>query len=189
MLKLSTMNNSRNPRGSRGRPNAPDRGGIRKRGAARVDRDGDLDMDAGAGRSRGGKRARGDSGRSTPAGGQAPGRERALNAIQKAITSNVNSQANIRQPRERGGGLEQVIVRGWKQSKAASNPDGGVDSLIAFLERKAVPTDPKAAANTRVKITKVCATSPELWRSPKYLYSQRRPPISGLFSFWQDGIP
>lgn len=167
------MNSIRNPRGSRGRSNAPDRGGIRKRGAVRVDRDGDLDMDGGSGRSRGGKRARGDSGRGTPAGGQAPGRERALDAIQKALSSNVNSQANIRQPRERGGGLEQLIVRGWKQSKAASNPDGGVDSLIAFLERKATPPDPKAAANTRVKITKVCATHQTL--AVTDVYSQRRP--------------
>lgn len=32
---------------------------------------------------------------------------------------------------------EQVIVRGFRKSKAASNPGGGIKDLIAFLERKA----------------------------------------------------
>jgi nuclear RNA export factor len=81
-----------------------------------------------------------------------------LNAIQKAIASNADSQANIRQG-TRGAGLEQVSVRGWKQSKAASNRDGGLESLIAFLEKKLTTPDSKAGA--RARITKVCAT-PEL---------------------------
>lgn len=163
MLKISaaTMNSTRN-RGPRGRSNAPDRGGIRKRGPTRVDRDGDFDMDGPSGRGRGGKRSRGDSGRGTFAGGQPQGRdqrraggdrERTLNAIQRALTGSVESQANIRQAR---GGLEQVSVTGWKQSKAASNPDGGIESLIAFLEKKITPQDSKAAIHTRAKITKVC---------------------------------
>ncbi|KAJ9288633.1 hypothetical protein DTO027B5_8521 [Paecilomyces variotii] len=161
MLKMSaaTMNSTRN-RGPRGRSNAPDRGGIRKRGATRMDRDGDLDMDGPTGRGRGGKRSRGDSGRGTPAGGQTqgrdqrragPDRERTLNAIQKALTGKVDSQANIRQAR---GGLEQASVTGWKQSKAASNPDGGLESLVAFLEKKITPQDSKAPNSARAKITK-----------------------------------
>lgn len=141
-------------RGGRGRPNGADRGGIRKRGPTRTDRDGDLDMDGG-GRGRGAKRGRGDSGRSTPMGGQPYARDRALNAIQKAIANN-SSQANIRHGKPTGGNLEQVTVRGWKQSKAASNPDGGVESLLAFLEKKLTHSDSKGP---RAKITKVCATS------------------------------
>ncbi|PYH64594.1 mRNA export factor mexA [Aspergillus vadensis CBS 113365] len=138
-------------KGSRGRSGGSDRGGIRKRGAAtRVDREGDLMMDAGSARNRG-KKGRGDSGRS-------PAANKAMDAIQKAISSNSDAQANIRQG-GRGSGLEQVIVRGWKQSKAASNRDGGLESLIAFLEKKLSPPDSKAG--TRARITKVCAT-PEL---------------------------
>ncbi|PWY85294.1 hypothetical protein BO83DRAFT_328407 [Aspergillus eucalypticola CBS 122712] len=138
-------------KGSRGRSGGSDRGGIRKRGAAtRVDREGDLMMDAGSARNRG-KKGRGDSGRSQAA-------NKAMDAIQKAISSNSDTQANIRQG-GRGSGLEQVIVRGWKQSKAASNRDGGLESLIAFLEKKLSPPDSKAG--TRARITKVCAT-PEL---------------------------
>ncbi|TPR11754.1 putative NAD(P)H-dependent D-xylose reductase xyl1 domain protein [Aspergillus niger] len=131
-------------KGSRGRSGGSDRGGIRKRGATtRVDREGDLMMDAGSARNRG-KKVRGDSGRSQAA-------NKAMDAIQKAISSNSDTQANIRQG-GRGSGLEQVIVRGWKQSKAASNRDGGLESLIAFLEKKLSPPDSKAG--TRARITK-----------------------------------
>ncbi|RAL00497.1 mRNA export factor mexA [Aspergillus ibericus CBS 121593] len=140
----------KNGKGSRGRSGASDRGGIRKRGAtARVDREGDLMMDAGSTRNRG-KKARGDSGRSSGAG-RTQAANKAMDAIQKAISSNTDSQANIRQG-GRGSGLEQVIVRGWKQSKAASNRDGGLESLIAFLEKKL--SSPDSKAGTRARITK-----------------------------------
>jgi hypothetical protein len=35
--------------------------------------------------------------------------------------------------------FQTLVVRGWQQSKAASNPDGGVESLLIFLEKKASP--------------------------------------------------
>lgn len=144
----------KNGKGSRGRAGGPDRGGIRKRGAAtKVDRDGDLAMDAGSARNRG-KKGRTEGGRAGAPGG---GRPRALDAIQKAISSNSDShQANIRQS-GRGAGLEQVIVRGWKQSKAASNRDGGLESLLTFLEKKL--NHPDSKSGQRARITKVCATS------------------------------
>lgn len=140
---------------SRSRPGGTDRGGIRKRGPTRIDRDGDMDMDAaGGGRNRGGKRARGgDSGRSTAAAGRTP----AMDVIQKALSDNTaSSQATVRQGRKGGGGsnLEQVCVRGWKQSKAASNRDGGLESLITFLEKKLNAPDSKSSS--RARITKVC---------------------------------
>lgn len=133
--------------------------------------------------SRGGRgrgrtdRGRGDSGRGTPTGNHSQPRDprrhngdkdKTLDAIQKAIYSSASSQANVRQPRGRveelardpssrdRSGLEQLSVRGWRQSKAASNADGGIESLIAFLEKKGTPPD--SAANLRVRITKVCAT-------------------------------
>ncbi len=47
--------------------------------------------------------------------------------------------------------MRQISVRGWNQSKAALNWDGGITDLLAFLERKATATDAQA-----VKIIKVC---------------------------------
>lgn len=52
-------------------------------------------------------------------------------------------------------GLTQLVVRGLKDSKAASNPDGGIKDLLAFLERKASADLP---ARETVKIKKVCLT-------------------------------
>ena len=123
-------------------------GGIRKQRApaTRTDRDGDLAMDAAGISKNRGRKSKPDSGPRT--------QTRALDAIQKAITSNSDSQANVRQGR-RGPALEQAIVWGWKKSKAASNRDGGHESLLAFLEKK-LSNDPKTGA--RAKITKVCAT-------------------------------
>jgi nuclear RNA export factor len=131
-------------------------------------------MDAGSAQCRG-KRARGDSSRAGTAGPRAQTRDRALNAIQKAIASNTDSQANIRQG-GRGSNLEQVSVRGWKQSKAASNRDGGLESLITFLEKKLNTHDSKAGS--RARITKVCAT---LDMAVTGMNSQLRP--LGVFSF------
>ena len=33
-------------------------------------------------------------------------------------------------------GNVEIVVTGWSQSSAASNPDGGKSALISFLERK-----------------------------------------------------
>lgn len=35
--------------------------------------------------------------------------------------------------------FQTLEVRGWRQSKAASNPDGGVEDLLTWLEKKASP--------------------------------------------------
>lgn len=51
---------------------------------------------------------------------------------------------------------EQIIVRGFQNSKAASNPDGGIKDLIAFLERKA--SAPDASARDLVRVKQVCLT-------------------------------
>ncbi|ODM24041.1 hypothetical protein SI65_01631 [Aspergillus cristatus] len=137
-------------KGSR-RSGGTDRGGIRKRGGpTRVDRDGDMDMDAAGGGARGrGKRARGDSGR--PSGPRAP----AVDAIQKAISGNTTtSQVNIRQG-GKGSNLEQVSIRGWKQSKAASNRDGGHESLVTFLEKKINAPDSKASSRARISKSRI----------------------------------
>ena len=143
------MSKMKSGKGSRGRSGATHRGGIQKRGGpTRIDRDGDMEMDATGARNRG-KKGRSDPGR------LAGGRASAADAIQKAISGTTDSQANIRQTGK--GNLEQVGVRGWKQSKAASNRDGGHESLITFLEKKLNTSDSKASS--RARITKVCATS------------------------------
>lgn len=51
-------------------------------------------------------------------------------------------------------GSAQVIIRGFKESKAAANPDGGIKDLLAFLVRKTSPSE----GDTRdmVRIIKVC---------------------------------
>lgn len=147
-----------------------DRGGIRKRGATRTDRDGDMDMDGPGGR--GGKRRGGGSNRpsgsgsgsgagvSRPsrAGGDRPqARDKTLDAIQKALLDTRETQVNIRKGKPNSSGnLESFGVRGWKASNAASNRDGGVESLLAFLERK---MNSHTKSGPRAKITKVCATS------------------------------
>ncbi|KAL4734236.1 hypothetical protein BDV11DRAFT_198531 [Aspergillus similis] len=146
-------------RSSRGRTstraNTGDRGGIRKRGAppTKVDRDGDLAMGAGAGAVRG-QKTRSGSGRPTPSATRANAAlDRSISQIQKALSSS-NAQANIRQ----GGRVsptEQVAVLGWKESKAASNRDGGVESLVAFLEKKLTSPDSKTGPRIRISKSRV----------------------------------
>lgn len=64
------------------------------------------------------------------------------------------------------------MVLGLKQSKAASNPDGGVKDLLAFLERKA--TGIEAAAGTdAVRIRKVCGLSVRFAAHPTPLRNRR----------------
>ncbi|KAJ5084842.1 mRNA export factor mex67 [Penicillium alfredii] len=112
-----------------GRSGGTDRGGIRKRGPTRTDRDGDMDMDGGGARA---KRGRGDSGR-LAAGGRVQSRDKTMDAIQKAISSSKDSsQVNIRQGKA-GGGT-------WSDSP-----------LVAFLERR---MNAMTKSGPRAKITK-----------------------------------
>jgi nuclear RNA export factor len=152
------------------RPTAPPRGprhgspsirggGIQKRrsGPVRVDKDGDLDMDGvGAGRGKSG-RGRFESpptgprgrGRAAPARGGNLGTQKAQQAILRGLGG---KQANVLDSRISKGG-SSLQVDGLKSSRAASNADGGLDSLLAFLERKAAGLD--SGSNRTVKIKKV----------------------------------
>ena len=132
-----------------------DRGGIRKqRGPVRADKDGDLSMTDVAGA---GSRARGGRGRGSgvtrhgPAGRGDPGA-----ALQKAISRGISTgDANVRGPSR----LSEIRIKGLKESKAASNPDGGLKDLVGFLERKATERDtPSSIAAGGVRIRKVCLT-------------------------------
>lgn len=139
----------------------------------------------GGGRARSG-RGRGDTshqanGASTGPRGRTPvnnGPPRELFSgatLQKAIARGLAvGDANVRDPkrgpdlvdlirnasgRSRAGKdsqLDKLIVRGLKQSRAATNPDGGLKDLLAFLERKASGADPKREP---IRIRKVCSSS------------------------------
>ena len=152
--------------------------------AVRIDKDGDLDMDAALALTRGRGGVRDERGamhiRGTAGSGSGRGDMKAQRSSrvatlkQKAIFRGMGSE-NImphgslhgsRFARQLGKtigkerdlnareGLVQIIVSGLKDSKAASNPDGGVKDLLGFLERKASTTD--APARDMVRIRKVC---------------------------------
>ncbi|KAI9758657.1 MAG: putative PHD type zinc finger protein with BAH domain-containing protein [Chaenotheca gracillima] len=136
------------------------RGGIQKsRGGTRIDKDGDLNMDGSSVRGRG--RGRGDRGSGSGAAlqnaivrglasGSARVDDRRGAPISERATNSLARRGRGRDPRHEP--LVQLRVRGLKESKAAANPDGGMDNLLSFLERKASGQD----ANTRdaVRITK-----------------------------------
>ena len=158
-----------------GRNNISHRGGIRKRGqhTGRVDRDGDLEMDSnGAGRGRGrGSRRHTPTPQTNGHGNPFKDTRRNkldLSAVQRGVFRAMGGADSG--TRGRGGssrlgkaaagrsnhsarGLDQIIIRGLQQSKAASNADGGLDSLVSWLERKA--TVPGGEA---VRVKKVCLT-------------------------------
>lgn len=105
-----------------------------------------------------------------------------MDVIQKALSDNTaSSQATVRQGRKGGGGssLEQVCVRGWKQSKAASNRDGGLESLITFLEKKLNAPDSKSSS--RARITKVCVHNTLKQRKHQHFGGYRH--LFATFSF------
>lgn len=159
MLKRS----SAAPRGPRNTSPSVRGGGIQKRraGPARVDKDGDLVMDpTAAGEERksgkgqlGGQKPRGrGSGRG--GGGSSKGGNAGILKAQQAIIRGLGAkQANVLESHISTGGT-MVRIDGLNSSKAASNPDGGVESLLAFLERKASGLDAKS--NRAIKIKKVC---------------------------------
>lgn len=164
---------SRKPRASQRERQS--RGGIQKKsGPARVDKDGDLVMDAVEGK--GGRGVRGAQGRgSTPRGGSSTGRgprqgtfsgAGIQRALAQAGAANVRSssgrigtrgaveEATGRSQRGRRNGMDEIEVKGLKQSEAANNPDGGISDLRRWLEQKAnrhVTVDAE-----KVRIRKVC---------------------------------
>ncbi len=168
----------------------PSRGGIQKRrgGTPRTDRDGDLDMDAAAGRGRGrgapsrpGQPYPTNGGRGGARGGTARGildERRVLrgmgseNAIVTRPRTNTGVKGILKEASGSGRGrqekpaarLDCISVRGWTESKAASNPDRGLQNLLDFLERKATVLEGKATgtntpARDAVRIVKVCLHS------------------------------
>ncbi|KAG9238343.1 putative mRNA export factor MEX67 [Amylocarpus encephaloides] len=158
---------------------ASSRGRIQKRkaGPPRVDRDGDLMMDAeGSGQKRksarvqlGDKDSSGGRGRrGRGSGGPFRAGNRGIINAQQAIMRGLGakqSQANILGSRITSDGA-MLRIDGLESSKAASNPDGGVESLLAFLERKASSLDSKSNRTVKIKKSSMKGDSVIITASP-----------------------
>ncbi|OLN81392.1 mRNA export factor mex67 [Colletotrichum chlorophyti] len=125
-------------------------GGIQKRraGKTQTDRDGDLDMGSSAGAGSTGGPRRGNNKttaedsnnsrpqRSTRSGGPPT---KAGSRVHQAIARHLDTGDGsdmISRRKPQSAGLVWLSVKGLKDSKAASNPDGGLRDLLSFLERK-----------------------------------------------------
>jgi len=164
------------------------RGGAVAKRKTRTDRDGDLVMDptartrAGGGVSKGGK-AGAPTGRDKPKGARATTRGA---DFEKKIISHIGG-APVRTRHAQSKGLEELRVTGHKNSKAASNSDGGMSSLIMWLEKKATMKSKRP-----VKIKKVHpstfalftrSSSPGSVRFRLQPISERRPETSTLLLY------
>lgn len=153
------------PRGPRGTTRGAGRGGIQKRRAGgapvKVDKDGDLVMDP---TTIGDKRRAGrggiDRASAKPLGdrrtnGGPRGGSSGIRRNQQSIMRGFDArQANIRESHV-AAASSSLKIEGLSMSKAAGNPDGGLESLLGFLERKARNNDP-SKSNRVIKIKKVC---------------------------------
>ena len=163
MLQRAPVGTPRGPRGNSPSVRGAGRGGIQKRQAqgrpARVDKDGDLVMDAAAA---GDKRKSGRGQIDGPAKPMGAGRNisgpsrggQGNHRAQQLLRGIDSKQANVLESRVTPGPGATLIIDGLSSSKAASNPDGGLENLLGFLERKASALDAKS--NRDVKIKKVC---------------------------------
>ncbi|KAF9879103.1 mRNA export factor mex67 [Colletotrichum karsti] len=123
-------------------------GGIQKRrgGRSTTDRDGDLDMGAGAGAS--GARRSNNRPAASESNNSRPQRSTRSNGpptkpgskVHQAIARHLDTGDGadmVSKKRPQNGPLVWLSVKGLKDSKAASNNDGGLRDLLTFLERKA----------------------------------------------------
>ena len=193
-MNPQSSNHSSGPRSSRQRGNpfsgrSRNRGGIQKRNATptRIDKDGDAVMDSASVRGGRGTSVRGSAQNrrhGTPDTLQArvSGRLNKIGidptSIEKAVLRGVSSKDPSRDSKfsarlPRNDGLDTLRVWGLKESRAISNPDGGLKDLLAFLERKATHPDSPA-----VKIKKVCLTLQSAGR-----HQSRSSRLSGPLSF------
>lgn len=175
--KVVKMGSGAPPRGPKGSTpsSRPSRGGIQKRkaGPTKVDKDGDLVMDAAntIGADRKGKGR--PEGASKPSKGRATIRQptstgparsglnnirtqqaiiRGLGSQTAGLESRVTTRSGDRsRVRSDDGGFSYLSIRGLRQSKAASNPDGGVGALLGFLERKASGLDANLKKGVQIK--------------------------------------
>ncbi|XMA19548.1 hypothetical protein WAI453_012339 [Rhynchosporium graminicola] len=174
----------RGPRGSSPQVRGRGRGGIQKRRnggpAPKIDRDGDLNMDAAVSAADKPKSGNGSGGRGRGRNPDRPGRSQAGPASRPGGRGNTISdrakqnmirglggkQANVLESRITDGGL-RLQVSGLSESKAASNPDGGLESLLGFLERKASGLDSKSNRAVKIKKSSKAGDSVFITASPE----------------------
>ncbi|POS78691.1 TAP domain-containing protein [Diaporthe helianthi] len=126
-------------------PNRTSRGGIARRGRGsglRGDRDGDVDMDSGSKPSKSGGGISKSSNSSTRRGNnRSSGAPKSNARLQQNLAKHIDADpASLRKApnaAKLAANNTTLIVVGLKSSKAVANPDGGVKSLLQFLERKA----------------------------------------------------
>jgi len=157
------------------------RGGAIAKRKGRTDRDGDLVMDPTArARPGGGINKGGKAGAPKPRGAK-PGARGA--GFEKQLASHVGGSSTAVRTRP-SRGLEELRITGHKSSKAASNTDGGLSSLIVWVEKRA-----SLKAKRAVKVKKVHQpnpTRPTFSQSPGPVrfrlqpISERRPETSTL---------
>jgi nuclear RNA export factor len=145
-------------RAARAAKNAPRGPAATRRDRTKADRDGDLAMD-GPVKGRGGrvgkssgpaKNARKDLTAGKGKGGiLSAANQRAI--LKHAGTGDVAMKGSKSVPSR---GLTELKVSNWNKSKASTNPDGGVSSLITWLEKKA--SNRLSSRVRTVKIKKVC---------------------------------
>lgn len=163
----ASSTSSRATRSSTGASRGGLGGGIAKRGrtAPRVDRDGDLDMGAASStRSRGGlnKTSNPPSRRGNPRSTGPKSNSR----LQQNLDRHLGDTSQIpRAPSAPRAAVSNttLIIGGLKSSKAATNADGGVKSLVEFVEKKATHIKKKDASATGTRgsvrpvlVKKVC---------------------------------
>jgi nuclear RNA export factor len=144
-------------RPARGAKNAPRGPAATRRDRTKADRDGDLTMD-GPARGRGGrvgKSSGSGSARKDLTAGKGKGgilstaNQRAI--LKHAGAGDVAMKGSKSVPSR---GLTELKVTNWNKSKASTSPDGGVSSLITWLEKKA--SNRLSSRVRTVKIKKVC---------------------------------
>lgn len=156
---------SRETRSSGMKSKPATRGGIQKRraGATRVDGDGDLDMDAPARRAKKPVPTEPSSARTRPTRSSAPTGPKAasrtaqtvLKHLSNGTASTLASRVSSAAAGKSSAPLTFLRIRGLKESKAATNPDGGRKDLRSFLERKA-SSFRTGSRKRNVAIKKVC---------------------------------
>lgn len=143
------------------------RGGIAKRGRAapRVDRDGDLDMGAASSARSGGGLNKTANASSRRGNSRSTG-PKSNSRLQQNLDRHLGDTSQIpRAPTAPRAAVSTItlIVGGLKSSKAATNADGGVKSLVEFVEKKATHIKRKDASATGTRgsvrpvlVKKVC---------------------------------
>lgn len=128
-----------------------------RRGGTRTDRDGDLSM---------GIAVKGRGGISKSSAPARPNKDLTAKSSKPGILSASAQRQILRQAGTRDvsmkevrasparGGQVELRITGWTKSKASSGADGGVSSLIKWLEKKA--STKLGSRGRSVKVQKVC---------------------------------